>query len=358
MRKLRLPLIVALFLVAEGHAQKRASYSPATGAGSCVLTQRARGDSLQRSAKGVYLQVLKRDPDGGGVMVGGSVFLNERKGLILRSNGKDLDGILVPRVESVQDFVYITRDVGWRLYTGTLYATIDGGACWREVFTHKGLNNIHFADRQNGWLTGLNGLIYRTNDGGASWHRQESGTEIDLVEMSSVDSLHAWALGRGTSGSGFSVKPESVLIATQDGGRTWQTLVTEETISLYTVSFVNSSEGWAIAGNNIVRTVDGGRTWEVQRSGDKQVWRSIFFLNPREGWVGGDGILHTKDGGATWKVQLRNYGSDPIPPIESLFFSDGKNGWAMTGQELLYTSDAGSTWDMIFNDPRIETAQR
>ena len=39
-------------------------------------------------------------------------------------------------------------------------------------------------------------------------------------------------------------KSQTALIATLDGGRTWQTLVTDETISLYTVSFVNSSEGW------------------------------------------------------------------------------------------------------------------
>jgi len=314
---------------------------------------------LQRSAEAIDLRVIKRDPDGG-VMVGGSVFLNDRKGLILRSNGKDLDGILIPKVMDVDDFAYITRDVGWRLYTGTLYATSDGGACWREVFTHHGLWNIHFADRQNGWLTGRDGIIYRTDDGGASWRRQDSGTRLDLWEISSIDSLHAWVIGRSMQSSFPPKKSQTALIATLDGGRTWQTLVTGETVSLNTVSFVNSSEGWGIdTDNNIVRTVDGGRTWDVRRGGDraKAVWRSIFFLNPREGWVGGDGILHTKDGGATWEVQLQNEQPD-APSIQAIFFSDSQKGWAVTTQELLYTSDAGLTWDMIFSDPRITTAQR
>lgn len=356
MSKLILSLTAALFMTCGVNAQRRMADAGEPGVGGCGLSQRTEGEALQRSVEDVDLRVITPSPDGG-VMVGGSVYANDRKGLILRNNGRDVDAVLIPKVVSVDELVYTTKETGWRLYAGTLYATSDGGVCWRKIFTHKGLTNIHFTDPQNGWLAGLGGVIYRTGDAGRSWHRQDSGTDLNLIKLSFIDPLHGWALGTKSVG-GYPLRRKSSLIRTQDGGRTWETLTTEETVSLTSFSFVSGSEGWGIDwDNNVVHTVDGGRTWGVQHRGDERTWRGIFFMNPREGWVVGDGMIHTADGGATWRVLLQSE-QPGRPSIQAVYFSDSRTGWAVRTQELLYTSDAGLTWNTIFKDPRIASTQK
>jgi photosystem II stability/assembly factor-like uncharacterized protein len=293
-----------------------------------------------------------RHPESG-VLVGGSVFKNEREGLILQSDGKELSAALIPKVQDVDDFAFTSRDVGWRLYAGTLYTSNHGGTCWRKAFRRKGLNNLHFIDAQHGWLTGLGGIIYHTDDAGASWRRQDSGTDLDLQKLQFIDPLNGWAIGKKAQGD-YPPKWKKVLIGTRNGGKIWEILGTEKTFSLSSFSFVNSSEGWGTdTDENIVHTVDGGRTWTVQRVADKLLWTSTFFISDRQGWVCGDGILYTDDGGRTWTSQMGRL-QPKSPLIEDVLFTDSQHGWAMKTQQLLYTMNGGQTWDTVFQDPRLE----
>lgn len=344
MSKLALSLTAALFMTGGANAQSRIANGQEAGFNGCGFTQRA--EALPRSVEGIDLRVMTPGPDGG-VLVGGSVFRDDRKGLILRVNGGVVEAILIPRLQSFQGLFYTTKETGLRLYTGTLYATNDGGICWRKSSSFEGVTDMYFIDRQNGWLYGLGGVIYRTSDAGKTWHRQNSGTELDIRKVSFIDPLHGWAR-TSMALDGFPLRHKSSLIRTQDGGRNWETLLTEETIELVTFSFVSSYEGWGVEwGGNIVHTVDGGRTWDVQHKGGQRTWRDIHFINSKEGWVVGDGIMRTADGGATWKMQLQS--DEPThPSLEAVYFSDNRTGWAMSTRELLHTSDAGLTWKTIF----------
>lgn len=350
MRRIASSSILVLCFFSPAVAQRQAADKPKIEPEPCAPAKFIAGQALLRSIDGVDLRVITPHPDGG-VLIGGSVYANDKKGLILHSDNNQLKSVLIPKVIDIDDFAFTTRKVGWRLYAGTLYTTNDGGACWREVFKDKALNNLYFADEQHGWLTGLDGIIYHTDDGGRSWRKQNSGTALNIEKVFFVDSLYGWAIGKKAYGD-YPPKWKTALIATHDGGKTWETLITEKVLSLRSFSFINNSEGWGIdSSNNIAHTFDGGRTWAVQRPADDMAWTSIFFINERDGWAVGDGILHTDDGGNSWKAQLQDERPE-YPMIEAVYFTDTQHGWAVRTQQLLYTMNGGLTWETIFKDPR------
>ena len=354
MRKTSLLFIITLCLVVETFAQGPAVIRRKAIGKPCHRGQYIEGQLLQLSAEDINLRVITRHPDSG-VLVGGSVYLQNRQGLILHSHGEQLNAVLVPKVTDIEDLTFTTREIGWRLYAGVLYVTNSGGACWRRVFKHKKLNSIYFTDIQHGWLAGRGGIIYHTNDGGRSWHRQNSGTDFNLGKIFFFDPLHGWAIGKKAYGD-YPPKWKTALIATRDGGQTWQQLITDKVLSLEAFSFINNSEGWGIDSNsNIVHTLDGGRTWILQRAADEKLWTSVFFVNEREGWVVGDGILHTDDGGVSWMNQLQG-GQHGL--IEAVLFADREHGWALRSQQLLHTQDGGLSWKSIFQDRRIAVSEK
>lgn len=69
---------------------------------------------------------------------------------------------------------------------GAFFVSRDGGMSWErgsdipdEFFPLA----AHFADKNTGWVSGLNGTILHTNDGGANWQRQDTGTQSPLYYL-------------------------------------------------------------------------------------------------------------------------------------------------------------------------------
>jgi hypothetical protein len=55
---------------------------------------------------------------------------------------------------------------------------------------------VHFADVRTGWAVGDGGTILATRDGGASWEPQHSGTGQDLWGVHFADARTGWAIGK------------------------------------------------------------------------------------------------------------------------------------------------------------------
>jgi photosystem II stability/assembly factor-like uncharacterized protein len=294
----------------------------------------------------VDFEAIAATPNGE-VWVGGSSLL--KKGMLLRSRGTEVETSTTSTVSMIDDLCFNALDTGWLLSYGSLYKSEDRAASWRKVnIGDDSLNSLFFANQASGWLAGKNGSIYHTVDGGVSWNKQDSGTEVDLNKVLFIDGLHGWVIGKKASGMPPSMEWESVLIRTQDGGQNWETLSTDELILLDDISFIDIYQGWGLdSKNNIVHTDDGGKTWSVQHPAGKDIWSSIFFINEREGWVVGDGILHTDDGGKTWVYQMRRTKPEESR-IKALTFTDDLHGWIIRTSELLYTSDGGITWQVLY----------
>ena len=241
-----------------------------------------------------------------------------------------------------------------------IIATTDGGATWEAQDTsgagvHAWLYSVTFVDATHGWAVGdtpvdgnLTPVILATGDGGATWKAQDAssaGSGARLYSITFADVDHGWAAGaveESADSGGVTYTP--VILATGDGGATWETQDASGADSgakLASVTFTDAAHGWA-AGTNanhdpvILATSDGGATWKAQdgsSAGGNGGLTSITFVNATHGWAVGASteILATSDGGATWKAQDSGGASDS--GLYSVTFADAEHGWAV-GQSL------------------------
>lgn len=219
------------------------------------------------------------------------------------------------------------------------------------------LNAVHFhAEGLRGWAVGNNGTILATHDGGQTWRAQASGVTTELLSIRFLaDGLRGWAIGGNTTLStlrhdqqtSFQVSWTSIILATRDGGKTWQVQASPPNAALTSIAFLpNGQHGWAVGkGGTILATSDGGQTWQSQTSGVKSSLTFLTFLSDGlRGWVAGeDGtILTTNDGGKVWTVQISGSRSS----LTSItFLPDGLRGW-VAGDDgvILTTRNGGQTW--------------
>src|SRR5207249_3985493 len=205
---------------------------------------------------------------------------------------------------------------------GAIYHTADAGKTWdsRDGGTRDPLFAIDFAPGAGegpgeGWIVGKASLILHTADGGKTWKPQKSAIPPDkhLFSVKAIDAKTVWVAGDW-----------GALAVTHDGGVTWQdrslgtlTVKMEETpervtktlsddVILAGISFPDPRHGYIVGEfGTLLATADGGETWEKREVGTDKTLFGVFFSTPEKGWVVGiDGlILHTRDGGGRWAVQ-------------------------------------------------------
>jgi photosystem II stability/assembly factor-like uncharacterized protein len=153
---------------------------------------------------------------------------------------RSLAGLAIERVESPDRMMQtITDDV--ILYDvdfvdaqhgfivgefGTLLATDDGGAHWRQIPlpTDKTFFGVDFRSPTEGWIVGIDGMILYTQDGGQNWKTQngliESGAieDVSFVEAMENPGLYSVSVA---GQRGVIVGDSGAFFVSDDGGRTW-----------------------------------------------------------------------------------------------------------------------------------------
>lgn len=125
------------------------------------------------------------------------------------------------------------------------------------------LRAAHATDQVHMQLAGDGGLLLATGDAGRSWHEPElplSPRVIDKIDFRSLASAgnFIWLAG----------DPGNCVLRSGDQGRTWQLLHTGQPLPIHGLSFVDADRGWAVgAMGMILATRDGGETWQPQRGG-------------------------------------------------------------------------------------------
>jgi photosystem II stability/assembly factor-like uncharacterized protein len=153
---------------------------------------------------------------------------------------RSLGGLAVERIESpdrlmqtitddviLNDVEFVDAQHGFIVGEfGTLLATDDGGAHWRQVVvpTDKTLFGVHFRSPDEGWVVGIDGIILRTQDGGQTWTTQNGLTatgaieDVSFVEAMANPGLYAVSVeGR----RGVIVGDSGAFFVSDDGGETW-----------------------------------------------------------------------------------------------------------------------------------------
>jgi photosystem II stability/assembly factor-like uncharacterized protein len=278
-----------------------------------------------------------------------------------------------------------------------VFRTQDSGVTWRDVTPpqpapaagDKAIAIGDFRDASTAWVIYGSEMapppaylyLWITHNGGANWQYSSIDTSISTESFSPwfidfVDALHGWLLVY--LGSGMSHNYVA-LLATTDGGLTWNTLVTPQdsneiqSCSKTSMVFFDVQNGWLAReckglypAPHIMRTTDGGATWTRIEPPAPASAPNLFTdyacdmatpnplsalsvimamkcLNMADYSTQKNYIYSTSDGGATWT-------SDPLPADyslgEGLHFFDPLNGFAF-GRKIFKTSDGGQTWTFV-----------
>jgi len=229
-----------------------------------------------------------------------------------------------------------------------MFQSSDYGLTWNEN-AHDGLapwnKSVAFSDSLNGYGVGDHGSIIKSNDGGLNWgwnvaSIDRSFNKIFFVPPStyyiaggikasdsmqtilmSPDTGHTWnviydALGPWlrsiyftNSLKGFAVGDNGVILATSNGGSTWNPITAPVQRDFYAITFINADTGYIIGGTpsgqlrrTILRTINGGINWSVLLDTQGGILKDISFANGLIGYTVGDSatVLQTMDGGLNW----------------------------------------------------------
>jgi photosystem II stability/assembly factor-like uncharacterized protein len=140
-------------------------------------------------------------------------------------------------------------------------------------FGPHGLNRMKFSGETNGWLVGDGGLVLSTADAGMSWQLPEGnpaalvGNDFDWYALE-ARGQRVWVAG----------SPGTKVLASEDGGKTWQAFATGQNLPLLSLAFADNLHGWAVGAlGTILATSDGGRSWQRQRSGGTRAALVAFY---------------------------------------------------------------------------------
>lgn len=160
-----------------------------------------------------------------------------------------------------------------------------------------GLREVHgmqLVPGGGGWLVGDGGLVMLTATGGNDWQFPAQKIEGKLAELFDFFALDVHGTEAWIAGS-----PGSCLFHTPDAGHTWHVVPTGQSLPLRSISFVDPAHGWAVGElGTILATADGGRTWQTQHrggtraaalglfsSGNHVPWEAFAQLAGQEGYL-------------------------------------------------------------------------
>ncbi|MDP9342899.1 MAG: hypothetical protein M3Q23_12570 [Actinomycetota bacterium] len=272
----------------------------------------------------------------------------------------------------------------------TMQRTDDGGQTWQLVTpptTEPGqvVTQVRFDDRENGWAFGL--ALYATHDGGSTWTRERLGGPVAALQPAGQT---VWAVARGRlwtsrpgadrwhrvpgaplirgsvsglarngpdrawllwSAGGPPDRPASHLMATFNGGKTWERLAVP--CGKYSFREQLAAAGrslWLFCGDyygagsergRLYRSLDEGRSWGA--AGPEMTFLCCPHMFPRSArtvWVDNAyPLIVSHDSGRTWRETLEASGAG-----WGVLFPASHAILAWTERFLYLSADDGRHW--------------
>lgn len=265
-------------------------------------------------------------------------------------------------------------------------ATVDGGTTWSsETVPSTGLfslSSISCATSLACWALAIDGngsqVVLATTDGWNTWTTESVPSGVGaLIGISCPNISDCWAVGGEISISDSAISVSGSVVATTDGGSTWnvQSLPSGTGI-LASISCTSSSTCWTVGADVTgsspttfstsaiaLNTTDAGSTWTSQSiPSSAGILDGVSCASSSDCWaVGSDEtetvgvIVATTDGGDTWNTQTVPNGTGPFTAVSCPSSTDcwavGSSVEGITGT-VLATSDGGNTWNVqsVTND--------
>ena len=155
---------------------------------------------------------------------------------------------------------------------------------WRD---DAALHDVQMVSTRHGWAAGNQGAMWKTADGGKSWTLAETGSPATFRSICLLTDEIGWVAGWQIRGSADLAT--GVLLATRDGGVSWETIDTKLLSPLRYVKFFGLEEGVVIGeptADNVTgvwSTTDGGKSWLPLEGGSVRGWNAAALSSPEMG---------------------------------------------------------------------------
>jgi photosystem II stability/assembly factor-like uncharacterized protein len=255
--------------------------------------------------------------------------------------------------------------------------TSDGGRTWKlAALDRPGLLDVAAAGGRAWVVMGCapDGpsdcvpSLLRSDDRGATWHALPGAAYLAPTFR---DREHGWAIDQ----SSLSTTGRATIVATDDGGLHWRPFAAPCPPSPEAPSRVGlfaDGKGWVVCagdgaagsqGKAILATADGGATWQVLSfvgfEGGQTgrlplggIVQAAAIVPAASGLLGtSHGTFRTADGGRTW--QEISFGDPESHAVDAVSLMDARSGYILlrefeaTREALLATDDGGATWRRV-----------
>jgi photosystem II stability/assembly factor-like uncharacterized protein len=246
----------------------------------------------------------------------------------------------------------------------TLMKSTDLGNSWSCIELTQPFQDVSFINGNTGIIVGCDayihyrfGIVFKTDDGGKTWNSVFSGNTILPVSCQFPNDSDGFILTYNYEEDG-----RLGLLQTLNSGESW---IENSSLIPYPLPiwgwirdngrlFMNESSGYVAGKGRIYQTKNEGESWDVLLDCSTCELNSIYFTGESVGWAVGEGgriLKHT----APDKWDDITSGTDL--PLKKVFFADENTGWIAGGYKsndefhpvLLKTENSGVSWINIVN---------
>ncbi len=176
----------------------------------------------------------------------------------------------------------------------TIMKSFDGGSTWTVLYDQPGqwLRSVYFKDTLNGFAVGDSGVFLQTNNGGSLWNAVSSPLLRGWNDITFTSALTGFVVGGNDT--------LATILKTTDGGANWTILADGAGTRLRSISFLNQNSGKIVGdASTLLATTDGGQSWqpEIVPNTLGANFTSVDFYSDSFGVigaVGGTEFIYTK----------------------------------------------------------------
>lgn len=247
----------------------------------------------------------------------------------------------------------VGRSVAWAVGDrGVAWSSRDSGRTWLPVVLPGRIacRSVCFLSNRVGWIAGTDerpgqgrGVVLATRDGGVSW--QTVHPPLDRIcHVRFFDLEHGLVVGGGE-------KNPSGVLETLDGGRSWRAITGSASKDWRAAAFATDRQGVLGGGGLRMATLaEGALLGSGTQAGGRRAWWGCAVGDQGNGWLVGDaaGVLVRPLRQASWQTP-----DTPLPGglFDAMSFrcvaSVGNKAWlaGVPGSVTWYTPDNGHSWE-------------